>query len=266
MVGKLNGVSESQCLADWTDERAWSRRGARILVREFSPDHGLAAQARVLLVGGFHGDEAASVGLVFTWLALLDEHGPGPLHWLVLPALNPDGLLKEAPTRTNAHGVDLNQNFPAPLWREASQAYWRESNRSHPRYNPGPKPLSEPESAFLARTIAEFRPHVIVSVHAPLGLVDYDGPGEPPRGLGRLLLKRLGNHPGTLGHYGELLAIPVLTIELDSITRTPSDAEASAMWADLLAWLTTRWPGLPVGEGLQTLEGEPGLETISFGE
>jgi predicted deacylase len=64
---------------------------------------------RVLVVGAIHGDEPAGIAVV----RALERTHPRAELWLV-PVLNPDGLA--AGTRGNAHGVDLNRNFPS-LWQ-----------------------------------------------------------------------------------------------------------------------------------------------------
>ena len=50
--------------------------------------------ARVLVVGGIHGDELTSVSIVFRWIELLKQpaSGAGAYEWRVIPVLNPDGL------------------------------------------------------------------------------------------------------------------------------------------------------------------------------
>ena len=67
-----------------------------------------AAGPRVYLSGGIHGDEPAGP------LALLELIRGGHLsqpdiHWLVCPALNPDGLANGI--RENAGGIDLNRDY-----------------------------------------------------------------------------------------------------------------------------------------------------------
>ena len=86
-----------------------------------------------------------------------------------------------------------------------------------------------------------FQPHLIVSIHAPYGLLDFDGPGTPPPKLGRLYLDQVGIYPGSLGNYGGIhKGMPVVTIELTSALTTPSDAEMRQMWIDLLRWMSER--------------------------
>jgi hypothetical protein len=81
---------------------------------------------------------------------------------------------------------------------------------------------------------------VIVSVHAPYGLVDFDGDTQPPTHLGSLHLHLLGTYPGSLGRYGsEVLNIPVITVELEYAGIMPSQSEISKIWTDLVSWLIT---------------------------
>lgn len=198
------------------------------------------APRRVLVLGGIHGDELSSTSLVFHWIAQAQDTAAG-MDWRFVPALNPDGLLLPRPTRVNANGVDLNRNFPTPRWAQDAPVYWAKRTKKDPRRWPGRTPLSEPESRFVVETLASWKPDLIVSVHAPYGVLDYDGPSVPPQRLGRLYLDRVGIFPGSLGHYGGVhKGVPVVTIELPSAIRTPNDAEMRQMWIDLLRWVSER--------------------------
>nr|WP_232532922.1 MULTISPECIES: M14 family zinc carboxypeptidase [Ramlibacter] len=221
---------------------ATSAHGTPLYVRDL-PATG--ARLRVLVVGAIHGDELSAGALAFHWLALARERQgaplPQPVHWRFIPVLNPDGALARPPRRTNANGVDLNRNFPTPDWERAAASYWEQRTRRDPRRWPGPRPLSEPESRFLHEQLGRFRPHLIVAIHAPYGLLDFDGPSVPPAHLGRLQLDQVGIFPGSLGHYGGVhQGVPVVTIELPNALRTPLDAEMRQMWLDLLRWMGDR--------------------------
>ncbi len=202
------------------------------------------AKLRVMVVGGIHGDEMSSVSLVFHWLSLAQSPPadmPQGIAWRFIPSLNPDGLFASPPRRVNANGVDLNRNFPTPNWARDARSYWEIRTRKDPRRWPGSKPLSEPESQFLFQQMGSFKPHLIVSVHAPYGVLDFDGPAVPPSRLGRLYLDQVGIFPGSLGNFGGVhKGVPVVTIELPSATRTPTDAEMRQMWLDLLRWTIER--------------------------
>ncbi len=199
--------------------------------------HGLRA-ARVMMIGGIHGDELTSVSIVFKWMQRLQRAEASNLHWRIVPLANPDGLLDSPAQRMNAHGVDLNRNFDTPDWRSKAMAYWVGRTRRDPRRFPGLAPVSEPETRWLQQQMDDFRPDLIVSIHAPYGVLDFDGPAEEPKRFGRLRLNRLGVYPGSLGNYGGLYkGVPVITIELPHATRMPSAAEQEAIWRDMLKWI-----------------------------
>lgn len=237
MADRLLAVRLQPCLdKDFVDSGYRSVRGRPIVARRVMPMQPYSA-GRVLLIGGTHGDELSSVSLVFEWLQQLLAAGTDYV-WHVVPALNPDGLLAANPKRTNAHGVDLNRNLPTTAWRQESKQYWKTVNYEARRY-PGSAPASEPETQWLVDEIAAFRPDVIISVHAPYGVLDYDGHFPAPRQLGSLDLHRLGVYPGSLGNYASrMLGIPVITIELHHAWELPPAAEVRQMWIDLNDWLT----------------------------
>ncbi|WP_121254950.1 M14 family zinc carboxypeptidase [Nocardioides ferulae] len=112
---------------------------------------------KVLLISGMHGDEGAPRKI----LTALRDGLPvmGAELWL-LPAYNPDGLA--AGTRRNAHGVDLNRNFPHD---------WADLDGS---YESGPRPGSEPETRAVMRFLTSLRPRWLISFHQPLYGVDTD--------------------------------------------------------------------------------------------
>lgn len=245
---KLGSVSYKFCMdRDLQPSGGFSVDGAPIMIKEYPPLKGRTPLGRVLLIGGFHGDEYSSVSIVFKWMQILDKFHSGLFHWHIVPLLNPDGLLRDHSQRPNADGVDLNRNFPMPDWREATQNYWIKTTHKSPRHYPGPAPLSEPESSWLVHEIDAFDPDVIVSVHAPYGLVDYDGPKDAPHKLGRLYLNLLGTYPGSLGNYaGVQKQIPVVTIELPYAGIMPTPEEISQIWKDLVKWLTRHIPSPPM--------------------
>jgi len=216
-------------------------QGMPIFTRDVQPPN---AKLRVLVTGAIHGDELSSAALAFHWIRLASQEAmemPQPVHWRFVPLLNPDGVFAQPPKRVNAHGVDLNRNFPTPNWERDAAKYWEERTRKDPRRWPGPKPLSEPESRFLHEQMQAFKPNLIVAIHAPYGVLDFDGPSVPPSRLGRLYLDQVGIFPGSLGNYGGVhKGVPVVTIELPSAIRTPLEPEMRQMWIDLLRWMAVR--------------------------
>ena len=247
IAGKLSSVNLEECLRIGLEPSGGvAVSGTPILVKEYPPMVDRQARGRVLLVGGIHGDEYSSVTIVFKWMAILDRFHSGLFHWRISPLMNPDGLLRPRSQRMNANGVDLNRNFPCPNWLEATRDYWVRRTSSNPRRYPGSEPLSEPESRWLDQEIQEFKPDVIVSVHAPLEVLDFDGPPAAPKRFGSLHLNLLGTYPGSLGRYaGVYKEIPVVTIELPSAGIMPPTSEQKRIWLDLVRWLKTRLPAEP---------------------
>jgi protein MpaA len=241
-VRKLPNVKRSLCeAAQLQPSGARSVRGQTLWVRDIQPED---ARLRVLVLGAIHGDELSSAAVALHWIRLAEQSATPwsqAIHWRFVPALNPDGLLSVPPRRVNANGVDLNRNFPTPHWERDAKVYWEKRTRKDPRRWPGPKPLSEPETVFLHGEMQRFKPNLIVSIHAPYGVLDFDGPSVPPTRLGRLYLDQVGIFPGSLGNYGGVhKGVPVVTIELPNSTRTPLDAETRQMWLDLLRWTSER--------------------------
>lgn len=241
-VARLPNVKKTQCEdAGLRPSSAKSVKGRTIWTRDIQPEN---ASLRVLVVGAIHGDELSSASVALHWLKLAEQppaNTPQAVHWRFIPALNPDGLFERPPRRMNANGVDLNRNFPTPNWARDAKIYWEKRTGKDPRRYPGLKPLSEPESRFLHEEMQSFKPNLIVSIHAPYGVLDFDGPSVPPSRLGRLYLDQVGIFPGSLGNYGGVhKGVPVVTIELPNSMRTPLDAEMRQMWLDLLRWMSER--------------------------
>jgi protein MpaA len=118
-----------------------------------------AATTNVLVVGCIHGNEQAGVPV-----ARLLERTPPPtgVRWWVVEDLNPDG--RAANARRNAHGVDVNRNWPVG-WRR----------RRGGLFASGPRPLSEPETRAAYRLVLRIRPRVSIWYHQHMNLVDESG-------------------------------------------------------------------------------------------
>jgi protein MpaA len=119
--------------------------------------------ARVaLVVGVIHGDERAGLRIVDAIkrrAAAAPEALQGTQLWAI-QTVNPDGL--RAHTRKNAHGVDLNRNFP---YR------WRDDVPHSNGYYPGPRPASEPETRAVMAFIGRIQPDLSIWYHQPWGAV-----------------------------------------------------------------------------------------------
>lgn len=240
---KLGSVSIEDCLAQpLTFADAYTVQSRPMVVRDFLPERREGQEGndkpRILILGGIHGDEYSSISIMFKWMALLDESGKKNFQWRFAPTVNPDGLLDGQAVRQNANGVDLNRNFPSDDWLDLAVDYWANTTNRNPRRYPGTHPASEPEVQWVVEQINSYKPDVIVSVHAPYHLLDYDGPPEPPQRIGELHLHLLGVYPGSLGNYAGInLGIPVVTMELPSAGIMPSDEQILTMWEDLQNWL-----------------------------
>ena len=159
----------------------------------------------VFIIASIHGDETAGSPLV----RKLSDHLQANPHRLIgrrvimLPAANPDGMVKN--TRENANGIDLNRNFPAAN---------RQNNERH-----GWAELSEPETQVIAMLIDLYAPSRVIAIHQPLACVDYDGPAQLLAArmarLSGLPVKKLDTRPGSLGAFlGEDMGVPTITYEL----------------------------------------------------
>lgn len=241
ITNKLASVSQRECNSlELQLSGHLSVKGFPILMREYPPLNSRTPRGRVLLIGGSHGDELASISVVFKWMQTLKKFHSGLFHWRIAPLMNPDGALIEQHTRENANGVDLNRNFLTPGGEGLAIQYWIEKTYRNKRRFPGDSPLSEPESRWLQQEIEHFRPDVIISVHAPFQLVDYDAPNRhnAPERIGNLYKNLMGTYPGSLGNYaGMHLGIPVITMELPHAGIMPSPRQVSQLWTDLVRWL-----------------------------
>jgi murein peptide amidase A len=144
-----------------------------------------SAKRKLLIVGCIHGNECAGLAII---RAL--QRSPvraGVQLWLV-GEMNPDGTA--ADTRQNAHGVDLNRNFPYQ-WQHVT----------NPVYYSGPAPASEPETRAAIKLIRAIKPAVTIWYHQHEDLVDMAGGdrGVPRRyaQLARLRATCLPFLPGT---------------------------------------------------------------------
>jgi hypothetical protein len=252
LAARLPSYPRAQCanLFGLEDTGARSVRNVPIFAREQPPLPEPAEPAvRVLFIGGIHGDELTAAEAGMAWLQRLSTVDAQRFHWNFIPVLNPDGLLARKATRVNANGVDLNRNFPTPDWLALAPRYWERMTNKDPRRFPGKAPLSEPESRWLHQEIERFRPDVMVAVHAPMGLLDFDGPQPAaPDRFGRLYLEPMGVYPGSLGNYsGVTRGIPVVTIELPHALKMPSKDDQDRIWNDMLTWLSRQTQRLARG-------------------
>jgi protein MpaA len=109
------------------------------------------APVTAIVFGRQHGNEPAGQVVLNT---LRDGNPIQGIDLWVVPRLNPDGALRN--TRQNAHGVDLNRNFPR-RWKRVTGYYYS-----------GRHPASEPETRAAMRFMNNIDPDYVVSIHTPL--------------------------------------------------------------------------------------------------
>ena len=159
----------------------------------------------VLVIGCMHGDEPQGKYLIQEYLKSNTE-----TKLLFIPCLNPDGV--KSNTRVNANGVDLNRNFPTKNWELT------EKNN----FYGGQEPASEIETKFLINVIEEYKPELILTLHAPYKVVNYDGDALNIAQKISEIIKypveaSIGYPtPGSFGTWAGIEnKIPTITLELD---------------------------------------------------
>jgi murein peptide amidase A len=137
----------------------------------------------VVLISTMHGNEPATRQILQSLRVGRQVHGVDL--WLV-PVYNPDGLARHS--RRNAHGVDLNRNYPY---------HWADLDGS---YESGPRPGSEPETRAMMKFLREVRPDYVLSFHQPLHGVDTDN-----------------KRPGFSRHVARTLNLPATTLDCGGV-------------------------------------------------
>jgi predicted deacylase len=186
------------------DQRAWLRLGLALLAvagiaagactftvgrsvdqRDIVVQRFGSGPTPVLIIGGLHtGVEDNSRILaeqIATYLREQPQVVPANVTVYVVASANPDGTARKI--RTNAHGVDLNRNWPSDNWT---------STACHPQSGcraglGGVAPLSEPETHALYQLIVTLRPELTIAYHAAANVVE-------------------ANEAGRAGDYGRLYA------------------------------------------------------------
>lgn len=115
-----------------------------------------------LMVGVIHGDERTGLRIVdaIKRRAAQDTASLAGTQLWAIQTVNPDG--QRAHARKNAHGVDLNRNFPFR---------WRGDVPHSNGYYPGPRPASEPETRAVMVFVGRIQPDLSIWYHQPWGAV-----------------------------------------------------------------------------------------------
>ena len=157
----------SRTICHTTSVYGYSVRGRALLAYTFGTGGPVT-----MYVGAIHGNESSSSGLMRAWT---DDLEANPVLYngrrvVVVPTINPDGVA--ANTRTNAHGVNLNRNFPTDGWVSDIN-----DTDGYHAGGGGSAPLSEPEAQALASLTASLHPRLLLSFHAVGSLVTGDPGG-----------------------------------------------------------------------------------------
>jgi protein MpaA len=235
------------CNPDRWNVFGYSQGGNPLFYQEFGFQNAAKGSPVNLVLCGVHGDEPSSVYQCLHLVRTIiydDPVAAKDFKLVVAPIVNPDGFFLN--TRQNGSGIDPNRNLPTRDWYERARSVWKRY-KEDPRKNPGRMPGSEVESRMQAFLIDKYQPDKIFSFHAPLGFLDFDGPGDRKyynlvrvekraRQVGlsmevdtNKLLKYVDYRffPGSLGNYaGNERKIPTYTVELP----TASAATAHRYW------------------------------------
>lgn len=229
----------------------YSSRGNPVVYQEFGFDDPDNKGPVNLVLCGVHGDEPTGIYPCFYLVRDILFDNPQVLKdfkIIIAPIVNPDGFF--ANTRQNGNGVDPNRNLPTKDWASLAQKTWLKEEQKDPRKFPGERGGSEVESELQTYLINRYKPDKIFSVHAPLGFLDFDGPGKQKHiNLSRtenrakylvlnleantnnfLQLKDYRVFPGSLGNYaGKERNIPTYTVEF----QTTEPSSAHYLWSVL---------------------------------
>ena len=217
-------------------KKTYSQENNEIVLVEESENDKSNFDKTILIIGVVHGDEPQGKFLIENYLysslqpnlsetilnrslgrvargegAVQEAKTPHKNRMLFIPCLNPDGLVLG--TRQNVNLVDINRNFPTQNWQNAPFT---------PEYFGGEHASSEVETKFVVKTMEEFKPDVILTLHTPYKVVNYDGPAkEIAKRISEIInypTKRDIGYPtpGSFGTYAGIERnIPIITLELD---------------------------------------------------
>ena len=182
-------------------KQTFSAQGREICLYEAE---GKSKDKTILVIGVVHGEEPQGKTLIEN-CKFVGKH-----RTLLIPCLNPDGY--SACERQNSNGVDLNRSFPTKNWVRSERN----------QYFGGDTPESEIETRFVIEVFEEYNPDVILTVHAPYKVVNYDGPAsEYAQGISKIIGYETSSDigyptPGSMGNYfGVERNVPIITLELD---------------------------------------------------
>ena len=208
-------------------------------------------QNTTLVLCGVHGDEITPVKFCFN---LIDKLKLNPQilsneKVIIAPLVTTDSFFIDKPTRQNANKIDINRNFPTKDWNYKAEKLWKTRYHKDPRRYPGEIAGSEIETKFQIYLITKYKPQKIITVHAPLNLIDYDGPtikqfkGKGANSLLKNMSSKTGyriiDYPfftGSLGNWaGNELKVPTYTLELPDTNYKKADYYFEQFYSSLIS-------------------------------
>ncbi|MEZ4742511.1 MAG: M14 family zinc carboxypeptidase [Bdellovibrionota bacterium] len=119
--------SEDPCGGVHWDAKLASNNGHPLVYKVFGK-----GDNTTLFLGGVHPDELTPVHLAFKLARYLQEnpsvYTDKNIRVVIAPLVNPDGFIRNLPSRTNANGVDVNRNFLTYDWYHKAISTWRKSD------------------------------------------------------------------------------------------------------------------------------------------
>lgn len=222
----------------WNNVRK-TAKGTPLIWTTFGEENTEAAKNTTLVLCGVHGDEITPVKFCWDLMRELKaNHTFSDKMVVVAPLVSPDSFFIPKPSRTNAAGVDVNRNFPTQDWKADALKKWKALYAKDKRKYPGPRAASEQETIFQMNLIKRYKPNKVITVHAPLTLLDYDGPSLKAEAgkYAKTLLEQMSQKsagykisnypifPGSLGNWaGKENHIPTYTLELPNTNAQETD-------------------------------------------
>lgn len=204
------------------DEPLWSRSHRSTDQRPIETVVIGQGPRKVAVLASLHGDEMQSSALIEQFARHVKRYARDfeGVSVLIVRTPNPDGRFLHSPY--NAHGIDLNRNFPSENWKRLA------SNRA------GDRPASEVETRTIVRLLSDFHPELILHVkESPgAGRINCEGPADAQAELAAKqtacqVVRNLGQATsGSMENYASSqLQCPALTFLL------PREKSDEAAWA-----------------------------------
>ncbi len=167
---------------------------------------GYGKKFALVVVACLHGEEGNSYELA---IRLLESYKaepsliPGNVTLFFMPLVNPDGYASKK--RENAHGVDLNRNFPASDWLRNALDMHSIVKKGLGGEAPGSEPEVKALVSFLSqKVIPEYESACLVALHSASPPVGYVQPGYIENGTPEKNALALADAASRASGYGLL--------------------------------------------------------------